>query len=866
MIILVRNTDKHRGGIKMIKRNNELKTEVMKGLTVLEKMDMPIEVRMIKTKEATRSGYYQDKEKLINDIQRYDGVDNIFFTLNAFSEDLVARRKDKLLGYATNTTTDNEIERRKLILIDVDPERPAGISSTDEELESANEVLKQVIRHLSNEGFSKPVIACSGNGYHALYKVDLPNTKEVTELIKKFLVTLDKKFSNDKAKIDKTTYNASRITKLYGTIACKGDNMENRPHRRSRIIESPDVYEVVNEALISKVILEEEQSINNEVKTSKSSTKKNTKNGGINVEEWLERYNIDVSHIKEESDRTCYVLERCPWNENHTDKSASITQFHEGGISAKCHHDSCSHESWKTLRECYEGEKDRGTNSKEEKKSQADVMIELAMDAGDTFFHDELNEKYVAIESDGNPIVHKISSQDYKSFLVKRFFKETKKAPSKDSINQAVGVLEALAQYDGEMINVSKRCTERDNAIYYDLGDKNWTFIKITKDGWEIDNSGHILFTRRKTMKEQVMPEKYEDISIINKHYRFKTEEDKILHTVSTVTKFLNIGNPIVVYHGEKGASKTTTMRMDRSIVDPSARDIISMPKSSTDLSLVLHNNYLPCFDNIDTISSEKSDILCTAATGGGFSRRKLYTDDEETIYEYKVPVILNGINVVATRPDLLDRSLLLGLERIPEDERKEESEVWKDFNDDKPKMLGAIFSTISKAMSIYPDVNLDKLGRMADFTRWGYAIAEVAGIGGEKFLKAYLDNQSKANDEAVNSNPIAVAIIRLMETTQCFEGTPSKLLDTLTVIAEEEKIDIKSRRWVKEPNVLMRKLNELKSNLLLEGITFTSTNTSRGRKVEIRKSPKELMSGQASTDSSSISSLIALEPENIEF
>lgn len=298
-------------------------------------------------------------------------------------------------------------------------------------------------------------------------------------------------------------------------------------------------------------------------------------------------------------------------------------------------------------------------------------MIELAMEADDAFFHDELNEKYVAIKSDRNPVVHKINGQDYKSFLIKRFFKKTKKAPSKDSINQAVSVLEALAQYDGEEINVVKRCAEKDNAIYYDLGDKQWTFIKISKDGWNTDDSGQILFTRRKTMKQQVIPERYEDISIINKHYRLKTEEDRILHTVSIVSKFLNIGNPIVVYHGEKGESKTTTMRMDRSIVDPSARDVISMPKSATDLSLVLHNNYLPCFDNIDSISAEKSDILCTAATGGGFSRRKLYTDDEENIYEYKVPVILNGINVVATRPDLLDRSLLLGLERIPEDERR---------------------------------------------------------------------------------------------------------------------------------------------------------------------------------------------------
>lgn len=851
----------------MIKRNNELKNEVIKGLTVFEKMNVPVEVRMIKTKEGTRSGYYQDKQKLIDDIQKYDGIDNIFFTLNDFSEDLLARGKDKLLKYAKNTTTDKEIERRKLLLIDVDPERPAGISSTNEELESANEILKQVVGYLSNKGFPSPVVACSGNGYHALYKIDLPNTKENTELIKKFLITLDKKFSNEKAKIDKTTYNASRITKLYGTMACKGDNMENRPHRRSRVIESPDVYEVIEEAVIRKVIFEEEnQSIEKRIPISKSSTKKNTINRGINIEEWLERYNIEVSHKKEESDRTCYVLEQCPWNENHTDKSACITQFHEGGISAKCHHDSCSHESWKTLRERYEGKEEKVTSSKDDKKSQADMMIELAMEARDTFFHDELNEKYVAIESDGNPVVHKISSQDYKSFLVKRFFKKTKKAPSKDSINQAVAVLEALAQYDGEEVNIAKRCTGKDNKIYYDLGDKKWTFIKVTKDGWEIDNSGHILFTRRKTMREQVMPEKYQDISIINKHYRFKTEEDRILHTVSIVSKFLNIGNPIVVYYGEKGASKTTTMRMDRSIVDPSARDVISMPKSATDLSLVLHNNYLPCFDNIDNISAEKSDILCTAATGGGFSRRKLYTDDEETIYEYKVPVILNGINVVATRPDLLDRSLLLGLERIPEDERKEESEVWEDFNRDKPKMLGAIFNIISKAMGIYPNVKLSKLGRMADFTRWGYAIAEACEIGGEIFLKAYLDNQRKANDEAVSSNPIATAIVRLMENTQCFEGSASKLLEVLNSIAEDEKIDIQSKLWAREPNVLSRKLNELKSNLLIEGITFSTSNTSKGRKIEIRKSPKKLINEKVLQEKSIINDLIQAESDEVEF
>lgn len=180
--------------------------------------------------------------------------------------------------------------------------------------------------------------------------------------------------------------------------------------------------------------------------------------------------------------------------------------------------------------------------------------------------------------------------------------------------------------------------------------------------------------------------------------------------------------------------------------------------------------------------------------------------------------------------------------------------------------MLGAIFNTISKALTIYPNVKLSKLGRMADFTRWGYAIAEACGIGGEIFLKAYLDNQHKANDEAVSSNPIATAIVRLMEINQSFEGSASKLLEVLNSIAEDEKIDTQSRLWAREPNVLSRKLNELKSNLLMEGITFSTSNTSVGRKIEICKSPKELINGHVLLEKSVINDLIQAEPEEINF
>lgn len=277
----------------MNKNYKEFKQECTKAIKVLGADKRAVEIRVIKTKKGTVSGYYDDSEKLLRDIFKYDGVNNIFFTLNKFSEDLLARGKDRLIEYASHTTSDSEITRREFLLIDVDPKRPAGVSSTDEELQSSEAVLREIVSYLRSEGFPEPVIACSGNGYHALYKLDLPNTKEITQLIKDFLYALDEKFSDDKAQVDKTTYNPARITKMYGTIACKGDSTETRPHRRSKIVQSPDKLEVVKEDLLKKVA---------DLYINKKNIDKNVKNvhikskskGDIKIEEWLTDNGLDV--------------------------------------------------------------------------------------------------------------------------------------------------------------------------------------------------------------------------------------------------------------------------------------------------------------------------------------------------------------------------------------------------------------------------------------------------------------------------------------------------------------------------------------------------------------------------------------------
>lgn len=277
-------------------------------------------------------------------------------------------------------------------------------------------------------------------------------------------------------------------------------------------------------------------------------------------------------------------------------------------------------------------------------------------------------------------------------------------------------------------------------------------------------------------------------------------------------------------------------MRKDRGIIDPANSEIIALPKADKDLALTLSNNYLSCFDNLENISAEKYNMLCMACTGGGFTSRTLYTNDDETIHKFKVPIILNGINVVATKADLLDRCILIELERITSNERREDSEIYSEFEADKPKMLGTIFNILAKAKQMYPNVQLNRLGRLADFTRWGYAVAEACGIGGENFLNAYLNNQARANQEALDSNPVANAVILLMDQTKSFEGKISELLTELNAIVTQNGIDVKSPLWANEANVLSRRLNELKSNLNKEGIEFQVKHKTQGKIITIEK------------------------------
>jgi hypothetical protein len=204
------------------------------------------EVRIPKAgRLGTISGYFDNAEALADAVAPLDGtVPAVYITLNPCMPALLARAANRLQDRAQVTTADADILRRRWLLIDLDPVRPAGISSTDREHGRAISAACGAWDDLRS-WLGDPVVADSGNGCHLLYRLALPNDQAVTELVKRVLAGVAARCGTEDTAVDQTVYNPARIVKLWGTMACKGDSTPDRPHRRSRLLEIPEDMRVL---------------------------------------------------------------------------------------------------------------------------------------------------------------------------------------------------------------------------------------------------------------------------------------------------------------------------------------------------------------------------------------------------------------------------------------------------------------------------------------------------------------------------------------------------------------------------------------------------------------------------------------------
>ena len=325
------------------------------------------EIRVINGK-FNASGYFTDPLAAVNALlnfrpeysSQYSAASssNIFITLNPIDQACYSRKqRDKLLQGASPTTQDKEITALHWLLIDLDPKRITGVSSSDTELAYAEEKAKDILSFLSARGWNEPIQAMSGNGYHLVYRFNVPNTPDNVDVFKNALAGLSKKFSDDTVELDTTVFNPARICKLWGTVAQKGDNTPERPHRRACVITHPAAAVLTNNFNLLTSLSNDLNTAEHPQTASKTvsviHSQKEQKD--FDLPGFISQYGIPVKSVERASGGgTKYILEHCLFDSNHTGKDAAIFQQADGTLGYKCFHNSCSDKHWKDVRLLYE--------------------------------------------------------------------------------------------------------------------------------------------------------------------------------------------------------------------------------------------------------------------------------------------------------------------------------------------------------------------------------------------------------------------------------------------------------------------------------------------------------------------------------
>ena len=326
---------------------------IVRALDVILQPGQVTELRILDATTASdrwphiESGYFDDHRKLAEAAATITSAKGIYFTPNPVNPSLLARASNRSRAAGKNpTTSDTDIVRRNWLLIDLDATRPAGISASDAEHHAAIELAFRIRAELSSAGWPEALVADSGNGAHLMYRIDMP--ADDGKLVECCLKALAERYSTEQVEIDTTVHNPARIWKLYGTLASKGDDTPDRPHRMAAILESPEVLEVVPEESLTAMAAT--------ITTSTTTTSKTTTSNGstFDLPRWIADHRLDIRGPENWKGGTKYIFKTCPWNDAHTNSSAFIIQHASGAIAAGCHHNGCADKGWHDLRDVVE--------------------------------------------------------------------------------------------------------------------------------------------------------------------------------------------------------------------------------------------------------------------------------------------------------------------------------------------------------------------------------------------------------------------------------------------------------------------------------------------------------------------------------
>ena len=378
-------------------------------------------------------------------------------------------------------------------------------------------------------------------------------------------------------------------------------------------------------------------------------------------------------------------------------------------------------------------------------------------------------------------------------------------------------MIEAKAHFDAAERVVHVRVASLDGKLYVDLCDFAWRAVEISTAGWRVVDSPPVRFRRASGALALPEPERGGSIADLEPFLNVRSGRDFVLIVAWTLAALLDHGPyPALSFAGEQGTAKSTVSKILRALIDPNTAPLRALPRNDRELFISATNAHLLVFDNVSGLPPWLSDTLCRLSSGGGFSVRSLWTNNDEVLFDAARPAILNGIGDIITRPDLADRALFIALKLIPDSERRSDSEILAAFEAKRPRILAALMDALAVGLRRLSTTCLSEKPRMADFAVWATACEQAFWQNGT-FMRAYTANLEEVVNTVIEADMVGAAVRQLAAERTEWRGTASGLLSALRALVDEGAT--RSKDWPSSPEALSNRLRRAATFLRKAGV-----------------------------------------------
>lgn len=443
-----------------------------------------------------------------------------------------------------------------------------------------------------------------------------------------------------------------------------------------------------------------------------------------------------------------------------------------------------------------------------------DEILQVAQNSC-TFNHDADGRCIAIIAGETHREVYYVDGSGFNDWLRAAYFSAHKKGIGDLALSTAISTLSAVGKYQGAEQKVHTRCAKSGNAYFIDLCDDKWRAIRIDANGWEIVDRPPTLFTRTKNMRPLAAPQKPGQLDKLWNHLNIPENRRLLLLAWILDSYRPDTPFPILELCGEQGSAKSSAQRHLRDLIDPNKVPLRACSKSVEDIYISATNSWLVSFENLSHLTPAQQDALCTLATGGGFATRQFYTNGDEHVLESKRPVVINGINPVASQPDLIERVISIEAPVIPPDQRKDEQTLEAAWQEDYPSILAGLMDLFASALRLLPDIKLTHKHRMADYQLLGEAIAQAQKHPSGHFSELYASAVNEGIDRSLETFGIANALqVFTYGRVKPWEGSFLSLLGDLSAQMGGDR-----SHWPKSPKGLANQLKRITPGLRRRGI-----------------------------------------------